>query len=507
MASVPSSEVSHPAAAGAGAFGAAWARLVPSWPLWVGLVLFGRLLAQPFALLNDPDTYLHIAAGRWMTTHLAWPSADPFSHTMSGMPWVPGEWFAEAALAGIYAVAGWSGIVVIGAACFGIALGMLCHFLIRRIGALPGVIASLAGAALVLPHTVARPHLLAMPLLVLWSGMLFQARDEGRTPYWWLLPVMVLWANLHASFVFGLGLACWLGGEAVIEAASPLRRAVAIRWGAFIVGAVAAGLATPNGIDAFLQPLRLMTMPALQSSFGEWLAPDFADFPVLEGWLLAVLALGLGLRLRVRWTRLLLLLVLVHMALRHVRHADLLGLIGPLVIAAALGEALMTHAATLSGLTLWRAAARLAGPVRLPAFGVTLALAAIASLPLMTSPLMRTDDAVTPARALVAARDLGLTGPVFNGEGFGGYLAFAGIADFIDGRVEMFGNDFLADDVAAEGGDPAVLARLLTQYRIAWTLLAPQAGAVAVLDRLPGWRRAYADPYAVIHVHTAIGGH
>ena len=45
-------------------------RLVPSWPLSVGLAAFIRALAQPMALLNDPDAYLHIAAGRWMPAQM-----------------------------------------------------------------------------------------------------------------------------------------------------------------------------------------------------------------------------------------------------------------------------------------------------------------------------------------------------------------------------------------------------------------------------------------------------
>ena len=64
-------------------------RLVPSWPLIIGLAVFIRALAQPIALLNDPDTYLHIAAGRWMLTHAALPVHDPFSHSLAGAAWVP----------------------------------------------------------------------------------------------------------------------------------------------------------------------------------------------------------------------------------------------------------------------------------------------------------------------------------------------------------------------------------------------------------------------------------
>jgi hypothetical protein len=264
---------------------------------------------------------------------------------------------------------------------------------------------------------------------------------------------------------------------------------------------------TPSGLVAFTQPLRLMAMPALQTSFGEWLPPSFSTFPALELWILGVIAAGFLLRMPPKWPRLLLLLLLIHMALRHVRHADLLGLVGPLVLADSLGEALSLHAGVLSGLGLWRAADRLGAPVRWPALVLTLALAAAMAAPVIMNPLDRSDDKVTPASAVAAARDLGVAGPVFNSETFGGYLAFAGVPDFIDGRVEMFGNDFLAADVAAEGGDESALSRLLARYGATWTLLPPEAGAVAVLDRMPGWRRVYADPYAVIHVRASGRAH
>jgi hypothetical protein len=482
-----------------------WTSLVPNWPLWIALAVFARLLAQPRALLNDPDTYLHIAAGRWIWAHWALPAADPFSYTMPGAHWVPGEWLAEMVLAGVYDRLGWSGIVIVSAVCVAVALGLLCHFLIPRVGAVPALIMSLAGAALVFPHTVARAHVLGMPLLVLWSGSLVAARDRSRAPNWALLPVMVLWANLHASFLFGIGLAGWLGGEAVWE--SRARWETAARWGGFTAAAVAAGMLTPSGMTAFVEPLRLMAMPALQASFGEWLPPVFSEFPALELWIFGVIAVGFALPVRLKWPRLLLLLLLVHMALRHVRHADLLGLVGPLVLAGGLGAALAAHRPMLSELGLWRLASRLAVPVWWPGLAVAAALAAAIALPLVVTPVTRSDDKITPASAVAAARQFGLTGPVFNSEAFGGYLAFVGVPDFIDGRVEMFGNDFLAADVAAESGDATALSRLLVRYGVNWTLLAPTVGASAVLDRMPGWRRIYADPYAVIHVRVSAGAH
>ncbi|HTZ35039.1 MAG TPA: hypothetical protein VMB84_03375 [Stellaceae bacterium] len=492
---------SPPTVAAAPLRAASWWRLVPCWPWLVALAVLARALASPAALLHDPDTYLHIAAGRWMLAHLALPGGDPFSFTAAGARWAPPEWLGEIALAVVYRAAGWGGAALLAGACFAAAIALLMHFLLRRVEPLPAAIAALAGAMLVLPHLLARPHVLALPLLVLWCGGLFSARDDGRAPPWRLLPAMLLWANLHASFLFGLALAGWLAGEAVLRPAPGVaQRAEARRWGGFVAAAVTVALINANGATALVQPLRLMAMPALQGGFGEWLSADLARFPALELWLLGALALGFAARAKVPWTRLVLLLGLVHMALAHVRHADLLGLVAPLAIAAALGPALAALTASASASALVQGAARLAGPSGWPARLVALALAAVIGLPALLRPIDRADDPVTPQSALAAARRLDLSGPVLNSEAFGGYLIFSGVPVFIDGRVELYGNDFLAAYLAAERGDAAALARLLDRYGIAWTLLQAPSPAVAALDRLPGWRRAYADGVAVIHV-------
>ncbi|HWB48943.1 MAG TPA: hypothetical protein VG651_07525 [Stellaceae bacterium] len=480
---------------------AVWRAWLPSWPWIVGLLAMLRALASPLALLNDPDTYMHIAAGRWMLTHAALPAAEPFSFTMAGQHWVPGEWLGEVVLAAVYAAAGWGGVIVLSAAGFGLAVGLLARFLARRLDAMPAVIAALAGAVLVLPHLLARPHVLALPLLVLWCGALFAARDDNRAPPWALLPVMLCWANLHGSFLFGIALALYLAAEAVLAAPEgTARRHAAIRWGGFILAAAALCVVNPNGPDAIVQPFRLMAMPALQSGFGEWQPADLVRFPALAAWLLgagAVVVLGWR---ALPWTRLALLAALAYMALAHVRHADLLGLVGPLVIAAPAAPRLAMLLRPAAGSPVLRAAALFARPARLPALCLVIALALAAGLPSLMRPVDRTGDAVTPAAALAAARAMNLTGPVFNSEAFGGYLIFAGVPTFIDGRIELYGNAFLAGYLAAERGDAAALAGLLDRYRIGWTLVQAQAPMAAALDRLSGWRRVYADGRAVIHV-------
>jgi hypothetical protein len=476
----------------------AWDRLMPSWPLLIGLAAFARALADPARLLADPDTYLHIGAGRWMLDHLALPFADPFSHSMAGAAWLPHEWLAEIGLAAAFALGGWTGVVLVTAASFAITVAVLLRLLLDRLDPLWALIAAVAGLALLMPHLSARPHLLALPLLVIWCGRLFAARDNGRAPPLWLAAVMVLWANLHASFIFGLALAGFLAAEAVLSPGiGETRGAAARRWGVFLLAAIMAGLVTPYGIAGLLQPFRLMAMPGLQSTFAEWLSPDFRDAAALELWILGAMFIGFATGVRLPLTRALLLVGLVHMTLQHARHEDLLAIVGPLAAAASFGGSLAARqaAAAPSRVRLWFA--RLAPLAGTPARLLALAVAVAVALPMR--PITRADDPVTPGAALEAAERLGLAGPVYNSEAFGGYLLFRGVPSFIDGRVELYGDAFVTQDFQAENGNEPALTALFAQYRIGWTLLLPQAGAVGVLDRLPGWQRVYADDRAVIH--------
>jgi hypothetical protein len=172
-----------------------------------------------------------------------------------------------------------------------------------------------------------------------------------------------------------------------------------------------------------------------------------------------------------------------------VRNADLLATLAPLYLAAPLAR--QFGAATEDDVT--------GSPrgVNLAVLGVVLAATALAQL-----------RDVQPARhntpeTAVAAAGLAHAGPVLNDYTFGGYLIFAGIPTFIDGRSELYGGPFIERynrDISLNDMDD--FFRLLDQYRIDATLLEPNTPAVALLDRLPDWRRVYSDDVAVVHKRT-----
>lgn len=486
----------------------AWGRLLPSWPLLVALLVFAQALAHPLVLLSDPDTYLHVAAGRWILLHHALPFHDPFSYTRAGARWVVHEWLSEVVLAAVYDSAGWSGLVLLTAGCLALTMALFTRFMLRLAEPYLTLVAAVLGAALVQSHLLARPHVLALPILVWWSAELFAARDTGRGPPWQLLPLMTLWANLHGSFLFGLALAGFLGAEAVIWPSEGLARAAAARrWGLFAALATVAAMLTPNGLGGLLEPFRILRISALDAYSAEWRSPDFQHFLALEIWILGTIGLGFLTGIKVPLSRLILLLGLVHESLQHARFAEELALVAPLGLAASLGGEIAARLRGLPTTRLTVGAMRLARPAGMPALALCLLAALAISWPLLRHPLVHRDDAITPGKALAAARRIGLGGPVFNSLGFGGYLILHGMPDFVDTRAELYGNRFLRRYLKAEHGDRKVLVRILDHYRVQWTLLRPGQGANLALDGLPGWREIYRDREAVIHARISTPRH
>jgi hypothetical protein len=82
---------------------------------------------------------------------------------------------------------------------------------------------------------------------------------------------------------------------------------------------------------------------------------------------------------------------------------------------------------------------------------------------------------------------------------FGGYLIADGVATFIDGRTELYGEKFFVDHNAASGlMEPQNLFRLLEELEA--TLMRTQSAATKLLDHVDGWQEVYADDIATIHL-------
>ena len=373
---------------------------------------------------------------------------------------------------------GWSGLAALFALAFGgtlwIAGGALARALQPRyaILSLAGVIAILA------PGVLARPHLLAWPLLALWLTFLVRARERHRAAPPAAALLMILWANLHASYIIGLAIAAAFALEALVEERD---RGRAIRgWGVFGLLALAAACLTPHGLQGFLYPFQVSGMKALPL-IGEWRAAKLPeDLPFA---LFAAAMAGVGtLRWRqIGFVRLLLIAGLAAMGVLHARHQAVFALVAAIaILPRAFGpvELARPH-------WLMRAAASLA-----------LLIAAIR----IAIPLQQPQTPNWPMTALASLPSDVRAAPVLNSYSFGGPMIFAGIAPFIDGRADIYGDDFTLAHQRMMDGDMAEFDAAVRRWDLRWVILHPGQRLTSRLDRSTGWRRAYADRRAIVFV-------
>ena len=460
-------------------------------PWLVAAGVYVLLIALAPRLLADPDTYSHIALGRWILEHHTVPTTDPFSATLQGAHWVAFEWLSQVAFATAHATGGWIGVVALAAAAVAAALGLLTRYLQREWQPTAVLAAVLVALLLTAPHILARPHILALPVMVTWIGTLIHAVDTRSPPPWLLLPLMTLWANLHASVTFGLAMSALIACDALWRAPQSERLGVFRQWTLFGILAFGAACLNPYGPEVILVTFRTVALGAALTIVTEWRSQDFSYVGSFELVMLGAFGFALYRGVTLPLLRIAMLLGVLHLSLSQIRHADLLGMLAPLFLARPLAEQFKTLAASrnvpVMRLGAW------------PPAAATLLLIVVTGLAALRNDVV---PAVknTPANALHAL-DAAKAGPILNDYNFGGYLDFVGTPPFIDGRAELYGQAYmLRHDRALNLQNIPDFLRLLEEYRIGATLLAPSTPAVALLDRLPDWRRVYADDIAVVHI-------
>jgi tryptophan-rich sensory protein len=151
-------------------------------PWLVGAGVYALLLTLGPQLLNDPDSYSHIAVGRWIMAHGALLTSDPFSFSMHGAHWIPFEWLSEVIWAVVYGLSGWAGVVVLAAAAIALAFGLMTRFLLRELSPTPALLMVMVAVVLLAPHMLARPHVLTLPIMVAWAAALVRCMDRRAPP-------------------------------------------------------------------------------------------------------------------------------------------------------------------------------------------------------------------------------------------------------------------------------------------------------------------------------------
>jgi len=140
-----------------------------SLPLLMAALAYLLIFIHDKHVLQDGDTYSHVAAGRWILENGVVPTQDPFSYTMRGTAWTAFEWLSQVILAAAHQLGGWTGLVALTALAFAATISLLTRALLQWLEAIYALLFATLAISMTAGYVLARPHMLAMPLMMIWD--------------------------------------------------------------------------------------------------------------------------------------------------------------------------------------------------------------------------------------------------------------------------------------------------------------------------------------------------
>lgn len=470
--------------------------------LAVAFIITVQLCLHSAGLLQDPDNWWQVKVGLDLLANRTVPTVDTYSYTFAGQPWIAKEWLGQILLAAAYAAFGWSGVAFLTIATVALAMSILAWILSQELKPVLAIAGTILIAILVNPVYNARPLIFSFPIIILWTWLLFHAARHRQPPPFWALGLIVLWANLHATFTFGFVIAAFAGLDCLSRVRLSEPRLIA-KWVAFGVACVLAAMINPYGIKAILATFTVASGNEAVPLIQEWSPFNAKDNLWGEAALLMTFGGILLSGLRIRWTYVAFFVFTLHLFLAYSRFQYLWLLLVPIVLCADIADQ-FPALSRRKWLTepRERVEKAVAGYWR-QISGAIIACWLAVAVGFLGLSAVAPSEIRSASGALAFAKEHNLSGNVMNHYDFGGSLIFHGIKTYIDGRTDqLFLGGFMkkAIDMETSAGKP-LLQEQIAKYSIRWALLPLGDGRIPFFKELPGWRQAYADKYAVIYVN------
>jgi hypothetical protein len=455
--------------------------------------------------LSDGDFWWHLKTGEYIVKNFHIPRIDFYSFTVPGRHWVAHEWLSEVIFYLIYSRTGFNTLIFI----FTVLTVLAFWVVFRKTEAHPFVkgFALLLSVWSIIPTLGVRPRTFTLLLAGIYLALLREfVREKETKAIWWLVPLMVVWVNLHAGYLIGLVLIgvtivgvvldAWFAGETVASHRSQLKTLIFV----FVACLLAVNL-NPQGPRILLFPFEFFLSPIQQNQITDWLSPDFHQSEILPLSLLMLLpiaALALSPK-RVRPSELLLFLSTLYATLKSSRHMAIFALVAGPLLAEYFQYWLET---TRFGRRSERAATPNTG-LRGIVTNLILLVPLIACLIQLKSMIYSPPEqrrVAVPLNAVKFLKDNGITGRTFTDPNiWSGYLIWETPSNpvYIDGRIDMYGDEFVREFIEIISGlrpwqEP------FDKYGVQIAIVSDTSVLRLQLQQSPQWQQLYKDEMAVV---------
>ncbi|MBL4821299.1 MAG: hypothetical protein JKY98_09985 [Gammaproteobacteria bacterium] len=452
------------------------------------VALFTMAFVAAVALpLIDPDYFWHLETGEFTLFNGALPQTDPFSYTMEGRAWVAHEWLFQCILYLLHNSVGRIGVQLFTAVMTVLALNVAFSTSASSLTSRgPRLVLLSITLLLFMPFISPRPQLATYLLFATYLWVLLRAKYSGCTRWLPVLPLtMILWVNLHGGYLLGIVLV-WLFLTTEIMShwrnlGSQANRSYFRKLTLTAIATLLASAANPDFVYHWLYPFQVMGMDLANSLITEWQSPNF-HLLTFKWYLLAIISFYAAQcfrQTRPDATEFLLpsfIFAAGFVALRHIPLALLTWL--PFMARAIADN--RWYLQLIAWYSQRSNKGKQLGDTEYILNWVVLAVI-VAVLVLFKAGGSERDieqlNEVVPAKATDFILAEGISGRMFNTYKFGGYLIhrlYPQEKVFIDGRADMYGDEFIADYAGIYFGQPG-WKELFESYNIDYVICSNNA--------------------------------
>lgn len=469
------------------------------------VIIFVYLVLIASLPINDADFWFHLKTGQYFFATGGVPRSELYSFTYHGIPWVAHGWLSGVLFYAIWSVVGPKLLIFLFALLTAVAFWIAC----KRADSHPffAGLAVLIGIWTSLPNIGVRPRIFTILFTSIYLALLGRlARGIEERWIWLLVPLMVLWANLHGAFLIGLALIVLTTAGIIVDRCAgvldePASFSARLRTLALLfVGCGLAALLNPYGLRLYIWPIAVLRSPIFQDLVNDWLSPNFhlvGTRPLMVLILITTAVLALSPK-RPKPSEVLMVLATLYATLKTQRNAILFALVTVPLVATYFQIWFET---TRFGKSFGRFSSDLN-----PRLAVLLVLAFLLPLALFAGKLKTrvyatpTQEVLgVPVRAVEYLKQNGVAGNTITVPNvWGAYLLWAAPNNpvYIDGR-DVYPDTFVKEYVDIYKGR-LDWRRAFDEKRVQIVLIEPDTLLARELGDSPGWEKIYQDDMSVV---------
>lgn len=480
-------------------------------------------LAVHFSVV--PDTFWHLRTGEIIIRNKEIMSTDTFTFHSEDEEWLyPSlNWLSEVQLFTVYDLFGFAGLNILVALIATISMGFI-YYSMSGSPLLRGFVLILATITARI-YWGARPHIYGFLFTSIFIWVLENYRRKNINRFWLLPIIMILWVNSHAGFFIGLALVLiyMIGNvfETIINNFSHKRESF---WNELktlpkrlitkkvkdysliiLILLVSINL-NPIGINAFAFPGKTLSMTVLKNLISEWQSPDFHEIG-FQPFLWMILALIISMVIsskKLKLSELLLLTSFGFMGFLASRNIYLFALICAPIIT----HLLLPVEENLTKNISDYGSENHSSNKFFSAIKLILILLVVVAVVLQITPYLNEQNNinfVSEHNPVSASKQLAVFSSnyrILNSYNHGGFLLWALPSQkvFIDGRTDLYGDDFIYDWVKMVNLELG-WKEIFVKWNFNIVMLEPKYPLTELL-KYEGWEILYQDEQAVILVES-----